>query len=234
MNAAIDVGNTSIKIGFFDGKELKSIHEKVEEKEAIALLTTHRPKKIALSIVGKTNPAWIDYLKTIAQTIILEGKMPLPIRNKYATPETLGTDRIAAVIGARALFPEGALLVIDLGTCITYDFLTSHNEYLGGAISPGMTMRFKAMHLFTARLPLGEPTEHLPLVGNSTLSCLQAGVIHGITFEINGMIEAYCSQLEKFTVILCGGDAKFFETKIKYPNFVASNLVLYGLNALLL
>ena len=159
----------------------------------------------------------------------------IPISNKYGTPDTLGVDRKAAAVGARAKFSEGNLLAIDLGSCITYDFLNAADEYLGGAISPGLAMRFKAMHQQTARLPLEVLNEQeMPqLLENSTRSGLRSGVYHGILFEMEGFIAAYKQQHQDLKVIICGGDSKFFETLTKDYIFVIPNLVLFGLNRIL-
>lgn len=159
--------------------------------------------------------------------------LSLPFKSEYATPETLGADRIAAVAGASKLFPGENVLAIDLGTCITYDFITMQNIYKGGAISPGINMRFKAMKHFTARLPKLPVPDNLPdITGDSTRSCMESGVLNGVSFEIEGMVAAY-KKFGEIKIILTGGDAFIFEKKFKEYIFAAPDLVLIGLNVIL-
>lgn len=167
--------------------------------------------------------------------LFLSLKTPLPFQNLYATPETLGVDRKAAVIGARAVFQNCALLAIDLGSCITYDLMDESDRYMGGAISPGLQMRFKAMNMHTARLPLAqlEPGEAPKITGDSTTACLRSGVFFGIKFEMEGFIQANQAQYDGLKVIICGGDSKIFESLTKDHIFVIPNLILRGLNRIL-
>jgi type III pantothenate kinase len=234
MNAAIDIGNTFSKVGFFEHKELVKIYEKCDTVQLLGLMEKYKPERIGLSVVGKVQDILIENLKKQYTLILLDWLTKIPIINRYATPQTLGMDRLAAVIGAHSLFPQEAVLVIDMGTCITYDFLNNQKEYYGGGISVGMQMRFKAMHHFTAKLPLLEAETTPPLVGDSTASCMQSGVVNGMKMEIEGMVDAYKEKFGNFKLILCGGDAFFFASKIKHSNFVDSHLVLRGLNALIL
>ena len=159
--------------------------------------------------------------------------MALPIQNLYSTPETLGVDRIAAVCGAQTTFPNEKCLVIDMGSCITYDYLNEKGEYHGGSISPGLNMRFKAVHTFTAKLPLVKPLADPALIGTTTASNIQSGVINGLTEEIKGIISLYQHKFGNIRVILCGGDAHFFENKLKGVIFAIPELVLIGLNSIL-
>lgn len=164
----------------------------------------------------------------------LTPSLPVPIQNRYATPQTLGADRLAAACGAWSLYPGEASLVIDFGTCINYEFVNAQGEYLGGAISPGIAMRFQAMHGMTDRLPLGKGTKDFTLTGNTTMSCLESGVMNGIWEEINGLSARYRRDNPGIRVILTGGDAHFFEKLMNPPIFVAPDLVLTGLNSILL
>jgi type III pantothenate kinase len=170
----------------------------------------------------------------IDKKYVLTHTLPLPIINSYATPETLGVDRLASVCGARTLFPTEASLVIDSGTCITYDFIDADGVYKGGAIAPGLSMRLRAMHEFTARLPLVEVNENAILIGNSTVSCIQSGALNGMIAEIEGTISRYQVHYPQLRVILCGGDTHFFENNLKGTIFAVQNLVLRGLNSILL
>lgn len=158
----------------------------------------------------------------------------LPVKNRYETPFTLGLDRIAAVVGARCFQPEGPLLAVDLGTCITYEFLDAGDSYLGGGISPGIQMRAEAMHRHTARLPLiAWPEDEVPLIGQNTKACMQAGIYYGVRYEVLGMIQSYRNSYPGLGVYICGGDAKYFESLTKEHIFVIPKLVLHGLNRIL-
>jgi len=160
--------------------------------------------------------------------------MPIPLQIDYATTDTLGVDRLAAACGAWSLFPGRSSLVIDIGTCINYEFVESGGRYKGGAISPGIRMRFEAMHRHTAQLPMAEPLASVPTIGDSTITCLQSGVMNGVFEEIKGIISRYQRDYPGIGVILCGGDAHFFENNLKPFIFVAPELVLIGLNSILL
>lgn len=155
------------------------------------------------------------------------------MKNNYRTPESLGVDRIAGVVGANALFPHVNNLVIDMGTCITYDYIDAEGIYWGGGISPGMNLRFRAMSDHTVNLPNAEFDDPIGLLGNTTITCIQSGVINGICEELNGIINRYQSEKGDINVILCGGDANSFESKIKAHIFASPKLVLIGLNRIL-
>ena len=160
--------------------------------------------------------------------------IPMPIEIAYKTPETLGKDRIAAVIGARFLYPKGPVLAIDAGTCITYDILTEDDVYLGGNISPGAHLRFRAMDEFTHALPLVEQMEVEQLYGQSTEESMATGVITGIAAEMDGMIERYEEEFSGVQTVICGGDARYFVNMLKKKIFANRNLVLLGLHKILL
>lgn len=233
MNVAIDLGNTFAKVGWFEQNQLIQLHDKLSYQALADLLHTSEPEHIALSSVGQKYTDFIDLLQPKAPILTLTHSTPLPLRIAYDTPHTLGTDRIAATAGAQWLYPNQNALVIDMGSCITYDRLSKEGVFLGGSISPGMYMRFKAMHTFTKRLPLIEPEEVVPLVGKSTREAMLSGVINGLAAELNGLIEAYLSEYNQGRIVLCGGDARFFESRIKHPIFVVPELVLIGLNTIL-
>jgi len=167
-----------------------------------------------------------------AKVLLLSSATPLPIRNLYATPKTLGADRLAAACGAWAIYPHQTSLVIDLGSCINYELVDEHGNYLGGIISPGVSMRFQAMHQFTAKLPTVQPSISAKLIGDSTETCMQSGVMNGILAEIHGFISKISDKHPSCNIVICGGDAHFFEDQIKETNFVP-DLVLIGLNSIL-
>jgi type III pantothenate kinase len=165
--------------------------------------------------------------------IRLDSTTKLPIQNNYSTPHTLGLDRIAAAVGANMLCPNSPLLVIDMGTAITYDFVNSSNEYEGGNIAPGVNMRLRAMNNYTNKLPLLQAREEERLLGNDTSSAMMAGVMRGIEFEIEGYISELKKKNPNLSTFLTGGDVFFFEKTLKSSIFVVSNLLLMGLNEIL-
>jgi type III pantothenate kinase len=234
MNVVVDVGNTTAKVGIFKKHELVEEHRLLREGDLKAYLQKTQASAILISSVSKNEDSLLQAVAHIPTKIILTHELPLPITNTYATPETLGVDRLAAVCGARQLFPNEACLVIDSGTCITYDIIDAEGKYLGGAIAPGLRMRLRAMHEFTSRLPLAEVKEQIPLIGNSTLTCLQSGALNGMQAEIEGMVARYQEQYPQLKVVVCGGDTHFFENNLKGAIFAVRNLVLIGLNSILI
>lgn len=232
MNAVVDIGNSRTKIGLFKNQDLLQVADFAYLSAGADFLHSHAPSNILIASVGE--PAGIEMLPKNSRILVLNPDLPLPLAIAYETNRTLGADRIAAACGAAARFPGENCLVIDLGTCINYELVTSDRVYRGGAISPGVRMRFLAMHLQTARLPLAEPIPKAPLIGQSTVTCLQSGVLNGVVAEMAGMIARYEMQCSgQLHVILCGGDAQLFENQLKGPIFVAPNLVLEGLNSIL-
>jgi type III pantothenate kinase len=177
----------------------------------------------------------IDYLGNLYETCIeLDHSTPIPLENSYRTPETLGYDRIAAAVGAYTIYPGKNVLVIDAGTAITYDIVTSEGTFVGGNISPGLDIRFKSLNKYTNRLPqLERPGEKPGLLGSSTSEAIQSGIVNGLLFEVDGFIEAFKGKYAKLQVVLTGGDAKYFEGKLKSSIFVDLNLNLIGLNRIL-
>jgi type III pantothenate kinase len=163
----------------------------------------------------------------------LSANTPLPIENRYLTKETLGKDRIAAVVGAYDLYPNQNLLVIDAGTAITYDFINEKGQYLGGNISPGIEMRFKALNYYTGKLPRVQPKEWNKLYGSTTEEAILGGVLNGVVFEVDKTIESFKEFYKNLKVIITGGDAEFFDNKLKNSFFVNFNLLALGLNRIL-
>ncbi len=233
MNLVIDCGNTRFKAATFSGKNLErkySFSNKVELKDFL----NHHPVDCAIvssvSLDGNEVLSWMEATKKFLLTHLL----PLPVQLCYQTPETLGVDRIAGVCGALDVFPERDSLVIDVGTCITYDYVDADKKYWGGAISPGMAMRFEALHTFTKRLPLVTKTDEMKLIGTTTEESIRSGVLNGMVAEMEGIIQKYNQDHPSLGVILCGGDTLFFENKLKPTIFAAPDLVLSGLNRILL
>ncbi len=236
MKLIIDIGNTRVKAGLFEQNEL--VHSFVFES-ADALLQsdlfsdysiTHC---IAASVVNNIE-SFISRLKEQAAVFVFTNETPVPIKNLYKSADTLGGDRLAGAAGANFLFPDKNILVIDAGTCIKYNFVNSRNEYIGGAISPGLRMRFKALHTFTSRLPLLELDEKFDeLIGRDTVENILSGVELGAITEMQGFIEHYKLLYPDIYIFLTGGDADFFEKRLKKPIFADSFLILKGLNVIL-
>ncbi|UJP66376.1 type III pantothenate kinase [Mongoliitalea daihaiensis] len=230
----VDIGNSRIKTGKFEGTELL---EEVVFSDLKGLKSYAEQLSIDAAIISS-----VRYDEATLQEELgfpfhyLNVHSKVPFTNNYGTPHTLGVDRKAALAGARAFFEDKPVLVIDLGSCITYDVLDASDTFSGGSISPGLSMRFQAMHQQTARLPLTNLSKgSLPhLSGESTLACMQSGVYYGILHEMEGFIRQYSMRYPDLNVIICGGDSFFFETLTKDHIFVIPNLVLYGLNRILL
>lgn len=236
MNIAIDQGNTSAKIAFFEGKQLvESFRFKSLTKEDIlSLLKRFSPDKGIISSVGTIDKELVTFLKEELPVFIeLDEHTPFPISIAYKTPHTLGKDRVAAVIGAYSMQKGKNLLVIDVGTAITYDFIDANGIYHGGNISPGMTSRFKALHQFTKQLPLIDENGDIPEFGYNTETAIRTGVVDGIVREIDSYILEYKKKYKVLT-FLTGGHSFFFDNKLKNSIFADGNLVLKGLNEILI
>ncbi len=236
MNLTIDIGNTRIKLGLFEQGQLvkQEVWENWGMEELIALATNHRVQNVILSNVGKQVPEEVEnFLRRSFFYLELTAQTPLPFQNTYKTPETLGKDRLAAVAGALDMFPEQHCMVIDAGTCITCDVMRADGVFLGGNISPGLTMRLQAMHTFTAKLPLVKVGETDSLLGYNTESAMRNGAQWGAALEIEGFIAWISEKMQKINVILTGGDAEYLVKSLKSQIFVNPNLVLQGLNKIL-
>ena len=233
MNICIDIGNTNAKLGIFKENELLEVRQNVADRGIVKIIKDLNPEHVLLSSVRKGIGNIVERSSKIANTIVLSQLTPIPIANLYKSPETLGVDRIAAVVGARHLHKDKNCLVIDLGTCITYDLLDKSGVYHGGGISPGIDMKLKAMHKFTSKLPVVAAKGQAELIGKTTKECMLSGAIHGTIAELEGIISRYRQYFNDLTILFCGGDAIFFESKIKDHIFAVPNLVLVGLNQIL-
>ncbi len=236
MRLTVDIGNTFTKLGVFDTKNdyTDLISFPNNNSHIYDYVTSHSIKKAIIANVGDENIKLINQLKELKiPIVILNSKTPIPVKNLYSTPETLGVDRLAAIIGAYSLFKNENLLIIDAGTALTIDFINKKAEYLGGNISPGIEMRFKALNTFTKKLPLVSKNDDFNFIGNSTESAIISGVQQGIINEIDGYINNFNKEYKNLKIILTGGDSFFFEKNIKNIIFANSELVLIGLNYIL-
>ena len=237
MNLIVDVGNTLVKYAVFDNGKLLVDQGTEAERfvSTIKELFEVYPKidHAILSSVGDLDKKQFEVLSLFCKVHVLSPNSRLPFKNSYATPRTLGVDRIALATAAFYHNPNGNTLVIDMGSCITYDMINDYGEYLGGAISPGLLMRYKAMHRQTSNLPLLEPEDPLDFIGNTTATCMHNGVIQGICHEIDGTVAQYKNRFQHLTVILTGGDSHFFAKRLKNSIFAHSKFLLEGLNYLL-
>ncbi|MCW0482428.1 type III pantothenate kinase [Gaoshiqia sediminis] len=237
MNLVIDIGNTRIKLALFSDRDLMFNVPLDELKvEHIQLFLDEHPQlnKAILSSVREYPAEIRNFLNDkFEQFVELDYLTPVPIVNRYQTPETLGLDRLAAAIGAADMFPAQNLLVVDAGTAITFDLVSANNEYLGGNISPGLETRFKALHQFTGKLPLVGVKDEFQAIGTDTESAIRAGVQLGVIFETEQYISYFSSIYPDLKVIITGGDARFFDQKLKEGIYVHFNLTMIGLNRIL-
>jgi len=208
-------------------------YEKVLVKDIKQLRKKYPFHRAIMSSTRKGTPYFLTYLKKHHGLMTLSHKTKVPIINKYGTPKTLGLDRLAAVVGAAIHYPKQNVLVVDIGTCMTYDYIDKKKQYFGGNIAPGLELRLKAMHHFTAALPLVKRKWNKKMLGNSTESALQNGAVWGIKLEIEQFIKTLTGKKGQLTVILTGGDASYFGEIIDSEIFVDSNLVLKGLNEII-
>ena len=202
----------------------------------IKMLLDEHPqlKKVILSSVKPSDEELKQFLaENFDQFLELDHHTELPIGNVYETPETLGKDRIAAAVGANELFPDQNLLIIDAGTAITYDLVSEKNQFIGGNISPGLEMRFKALNQFTGKLPLVGYQDDFEPIGRNTTEAIRAGVQNGLIYEIGQTIALFNRNYQNLQIIMTGGDSNFFDRKLNYSIFVHFNLTLIGLNRIL-
>ena len=233
MNLVIDIGNTVAKVAVFQKSALleKKVLKKEDLERKIDLFFSHYPaiNKVIVSTVSDGGFSFDNHL----EILYLDKSTKLPFQNCYQTAGTLGSDRKALVAAAAKEFPDQPVLIIDAGTCVTYDFKDRENRYFGGGISPGLMMRFRALNEFTARLPLVGPVKQPELIGRNTDESIRSGVIFGLSKEIDGLVEEYSSRHPGLAIILTGGDAQFLSVNLKNTIFANSNFLLEGLNYIL-
>ena len=237
MNLIIDVGNTRIKAAVFENNtliELLIFDSSQLIEKASFLIKKYTINKGIISAVKRISKKELDLLNEMIPFIMLDSSTKVPFKNLYKTPKTLGVDRIALVSNAVNKFSKQNVLIIDAGTCITYDFVTENNEYLGGAISLGIEMRYKALNNYTSKLPLLDKNIPSHFIGKTTEENIYSGVNNGVLNEINGVIEQYESENPFLTIVLTGGDTYFLAKQLKSSIFANPNFVLEGLNTILI
>jgi type III pantothenate kinase len=242
MYLVIDRGNTRTKIACFSNplEYEVSILERLSCDALNSLLDDFEKKNGGAAVshgiyssVVRDNQEMIACLEQRIELMLMSPACPVPVSNLYNSPETLGNDRIAAAVAAANLYSGCDVLSIDAGTCITYDFINASAEYLGGGIAPGLGLRFKALHTFTSKLPLVSLDEHVGLIGDTTAHSIQSGVYQGVMAEVDGIIDRYKMNYPGLKTILTGGDANYFDKKLKNDIFAVPNLVLLGLKDIL-
>lgn len=237
MNLIIDIGNTQTKYALFHNEEMLEFC--VSQIQDVTLVEDWQKKyqnldaAIVSSVQGKPSD-FLDKLKSkFEKLIFFDQSTPTPLNNLYESKETLGYDRLAACVGANSLCPNTNLLVIDAGTAITFDFVSNNNEYLGGTISPGMSMRFKALNSFTKQLPLLKESDSFGLIGKNTEEAIIFGVQNSLLFEVDSYINQLIEKHPNARVFLTGGDSDFICSKLRNKTSHSKALLLSGLNAIL-
>jgi len=237
MNLIIDIGNTQVKIAVF--KHRTMIFKDVFIKKYLIsslkkIQADHSIHHAILSSVAVLKEEALDEIRQMFPLIVLDHQTRIPFINNYKTPATLGVDRIALMAGAVTEYPGKNVLVIDAGSCITYDFVDDKKKYYGGAISPGIEMRYKSLNTFTANLPKLSRIDKIPETGDSTENAIHSGVLNGVKMEIEGIIGQYKEKNQNFTIVLTGGDTIFLAKNIKSTIFANPNFLLVGLNSILI
>jgi type III pantothenate kinase len=234
MIIAIDVGNTRVKVAVFEKDTMldKFVFPYIDfQKEVNKIINTY-PKvtTIVVASVGKIEKdSFLDFSKKI-NIHFINKEDKFPFTNLYTTPHSLGIDRLILATGAVLQYPIKNRLVIDAGTCVTYDFIDENDNYLGGAISPGIRLRYEVLHNYTAKLPLLEKEIPENYIGNSTNQSIHSGVVNGLILEMEGFINTYCENYKNFIIILTGGDAEFLAKRFKNTIFANPNFLLESLN----
>lgn len=234
MILTVDVGNTRIKSAVFENSIIleQFVFDKKELRKKIEIILKKYEciTDLVIASVGTISKEDFLLFESDIKINFITHQDEFPFQNLYQTPRTLGIDRMVLSAGAVLQFPNQNRLVIDAGTCITYDFVDEYDNYLGGAISPGIRLRYESLHNYTAKLPLLTIENPENFIGNSTNQAIHSGVVNGVANEINGFINQYKERYSKFTIILTGGDAVFLAKRLKNTIFANSNFLLESLN----
>ncbi len=236
VNLIVDIGNSRVKFGVVsDGGIVGTFCTESPDREFVSRIMSQYGVRRAAVVSSGVRCRWPEeWIKpSVEDFLFFDNSVPVPLVNEYATPSTLGADRLAAAVGVRTLYPDSDVLVVDFGTAITFDVVTADGRYLGGNISPGARTRFRALHDYTASLPLlGLPDSVGPL-GRSTEEAVGCGVAQGILYEVEGYIAEMSSRCEGLKIIFTGGDANYFAKRLKDAIFATCDLIIYGLNTIL-
>ncbi len=234
MLLAVDIGNTRIKTAVFEQNTLLKVFiftkEELVEKINFILDEYQKINEIVIASVGNLEKEVFLTFEKRAEIVFISKNSKFPFNNLYTTPTTLGIDRMVLSSGAVLKYNKQARLVIDAGTCITYDYIDENDNYLGGAISPGIRLRYESLHQFTAKLPLLSKSYPEKVIGNSTEESIHSGVVNGLINEIDGFIDYYRTLNANFIIILTGGDAEFLAMRLKNTIFANPNFLLESLN----
>ncbi len=234
MILAVDIGNTRVKTAVFEQNNLlqKEVFEIDSLVISIEKMVSKFPKikKIVVGSVKNVPKSAFEAFENNFEIHFISRQAPFPFKNLYKTPQTLGIDRLILASGAVLQYPAQNRLVIDAGTCVTFDFIDQNNQYFGGSISPGLRLRYAALHQYTDKLPLLETENPKKLIGNSTQQSIHSGVVNGLIFEIDGFIDQLKQEYSNFIIILTGGDAEFLAKRLKNAIFANSNFLLESLN----
>lgn len=239
MNLCIDQGNSRVKLAVFeeDGTLLNHfIYKSFSARDVDKICSLYPIKNSIISSVVNIEPAVVNTLiRRTEHFVLFDHQTPVPLKNTYDTPETLGQDRLAAAVGANYLCPNQNLLIIDAGSAITYDFVSQANEFLGGNIAPGLKMRFQALKNQTKKLPLVEIDEKqiIPLFGKNTNDAILSGVVRGVKYETEGYMRTLEKRVGSFITFLTGGNGAYLQGNLKAKTRLEPNLVLIGLNCIL-
>ncbi len=238
MNLIVDIGNSRVKIAVMKLSNVvwSSVCDSFTSDDVTSLLLKYKiTQAIVCSTRGEEATQAVAQMlrEVIKRVVVFDRSTPIPIKNSYSTPETLGRDRLAAAVGARILSKADNQLIIDMGTAITIDLVTAEGGFEGGVISPGVGMRFRALHEFTASLPKCAPTERVVEIARSTTDAIEQGVMRGVEYELRGYIDRIEKKYDKIDIIFTGGDAKYFDKQIKNAIFAPSELIFVGLNRIL-
>ena len=235
MDLILDIGNTRIKYATFKKGRLnhKGYCSDNELENVLMTLAGEVSRLLISTVKPLTNSQEIELKKVCSKLSVLSSKLKMPFNNKYETPKTVGADRLALAAGGILNSPNIPILIIDIGTCMTFDFVSDEADYLGGAISPGLQMRLKGLHNFTGKLPLVTAKEPKDLIGRNTNDSILSGVINGMQYEIDGIIDAYKLRYPRVKTILTGGDSTFFDKKLKNSIFADADILLKGMHFIL-
>jgi len=234
MILAIDVGNTRIKAAVFEDNTLLEsfafLKTELEKSIQNILEKYKNTSDLVVASVSEVEKEAFVRFETRLNVHFISHSDAFPFVNCYETPQTLGIDRMVLAAGATLQYPKQNRLVIDVGTCVTFDFIDENDNYLGGAIAPGLRLRYESLHNFTAKLPLLTLENPKHFIGKSTSESIHSGVVNGLVFEIDGYIEEIKGQYSKFIIILTGGDTVFLAKRLKNTIFANSNFLLESLN----